>query len=358
MANEVLEGVHRREDRIKKNFPCKSWKSKSLSRLFLIFLFLAPNICISAQPTVRIAQANNTLSFLSVYVARANGYFDEEGVTAEFVIVQGGTDIAALIGGSVDFDATSTGGLLRAFSGGTDLLGVHNILGKCVFDLVIRKDTAKRLGITPAMPVQDRLKRIKGTIIGATGIGVISYQIAYFLAKEAGLEPGKDVTILGVGGGASALAALKTGHIDIMSYSPPFPQIAIRDGDAISLVANTKGEYPKLKSFQTSLLVVRPEYAKKNPDTVKRVVHAMARGNRWVAEHDANEAAKVVAKFFKSSPSDVLLSTVEGIKPAVIPDGRMTLDGLKGVEEVYRVNGIVKKSVPWDHLVTNEFLSQ
>jgi len=143
-----------------------------------------------------------------------------------------------------------------------------------------------------------------------------------------------------------------------MSYSPPFPQIAIKDGDAISLVANTKGEYPKLNDFLASMLVVRPEYAKKNPDTVRRVVHAMARGNRWVAEHDAHEVVKTVAKFFKNSPSDVLLNTVEAIKPAVIADGRMTLDGLRGVEEVYRVNGVVKKPVPWDHLVTNEFLPQ
>jgi ABC-type nitrate/sulfonate/bicarbonate transport system substrate-binding protein len=143
-----------------------------------------------------------------------------------------------------------------------------------------------------------------------------------------------------------------------MSYPPPFPQIAIKAGDAISLVANTKGEYPKLNSFQTGVLLVRPEYAKKNPYTVRRVVGAMVRGSRWVAENDAKEVAKVVAKFFKNAPSDVLLSTVEAIKPAVIPDGRMALDGLKGVEEVYRANGVIKKPVPWDHLVTNEFLPQ
>jgi hypothetical protein len=32
----------------------------------------------------------------------------------------------------------------------------------------------------------------------------------------------------------------------------------------------------------------------------------------------------------KNAPSDVLLSAVETIKPAVISDGRMALDGLKG----------------------------
>jgi len=304
------------------------------------------------------SQPITSLSFLSIYAARANGYFNDEGIALELILVQGGADIAAIISGSVDFSATSTGGLLRAFAGGTELMGIYNILGKCIYDLVIRKDTAQRLGITPEMPVQERLKRIKGTVIGAGGIGVIPYQVAYFLAKEAGLEPGKNVTLLGVGDGDSALVALRTGHIDIMSYPTPFPQIAIRNGDAISLVANTKGEYPKLNSFQAGVLLIRPEYAKKNPDTVRHVVRALVHGSRWVAEHDAKEVAKVVAKFFKNSPPDVLLNTVEAIKPAVIPDGRMDLAGLKGVEEVYRVNGVVKKPVPWDHLVTNEFLPQ
>jgi len=339
MANKIFEMVHLGEVRkgSKKSFACKSWKSKSVISLFLVSLFPVPNLSWSGQLTVKMSQPTTSVGYLSLYAARANGYFSDEGITLELIIVQGGADIAAIISGSVDFSATSTGGLLRAFAGGTELLGIDNILGKCIYDLAIRKDTAKRLGITPAMPVLERLKRIKGTVIGAgSGIGVIPYQVAYFLVKEAGLEPGKDVTILAAGNGDSALVALRTGHIDIMSYPPPFPQIAIKNGDAISLVANTKGEYSPLNNFQSSVLVVRPDYAKKNPDTVRHVVGAIARASRWVAEHDAQEVAKVVAKFFKSAPSDVLLSTVEMIKPAVIPGGRMDLDGLKGVEEVYR----------------------
>jgi hypothetical protein len=49
---------------------------------------------------------------------------------------------------------------------------------------------------------------------------------------------------------------------------------------------------------------------------------------------------------------------LEAVKPAIIADGRLTLDGLKGVEKVYRANGIVKAAVPWDRLVMNEFLAQ
>lgn len=337
----------------------ESWKAKWFIGLLFFFLPLVPNLAWSAQSVIRIAQAVDALAFLPIYVARANGYFNDEGVTLELIIVQGGgPDLQALIAESVDFDATSTGGLLRAFGGGIELLGIHNVVGKCIIDLIIRRETAKRLDITPAMPVQEKLRRIKGTIIGASRVGSLSYQIAYFLAKEAGLEQGKDITILGVGGGDSALAALKTGKIDIMSFAPPFPQVALKDGDAVSLVANSKGEYPKLNSFLQNVLLTRPDYAKKNPEMVRRILRAMVRGNRWVAENDAKEVAKVVSKFFKNTPADVLLNTVEAIKPAVVPDGRLTLDGLRGVEEVYRANGIIKKSVPWDRLVTNEFLPQ
>src|SRR5207245_4416255 len=109
----------------------------------------------------------------------------------------------------------------------------------------------------------------------------------YFLAKEAGLEQGKDVTILGVGGGDSALAALKTGKIDIMSFAPPFPQVALKGGDAVSLVANSKGEYPKLNSFLQNVLLTRPDYAKKSPAMVRRILRVLVYCNRCVAACDA-----------------------------------------------------------------------
>lgn len=343
MATKVFESVHHR----------------SFMWLFMICMLIVPNHSWSAQTVVRMSQPVDALTFLSVYAARANGYFKDEGITLELIIVQGGgPDLQALIAGSVDFNATGTSALLRAFSGGTELLGVQNVLGRCIIDLAIRKDTAKRLGITPDMPIPERLKRIKGTKIGASRVGSLSYQIAYFLAKEAGLEQGRDITILGVGGGSALMAALKTGHIDIMSIAPPYPTAAVMEGDAMMLVANTKGEYPKLNSFLQNLLLVRPDYAKKNPDMVRRVVRALVRGNRWVAESDVKEVTKVVAKFFKNTPPDVLLSTVEATKPAVVPDGRISIEGLRGVEEVFRVNGIIKKPVPWDRLVTNEFLPQ
>src|SRR5262245_1314131 len=82
MANEVFEMVHSGEARkgSKKSFACKSSKSKSFICLFLVSLLLVPNLSWSAQTIVRMAQPSTTLNCLSVYAARANGYFNDEGI--------------------------------------------------------------------------------------------------------------------------------------------------------------------------------------------------------------------------------------------------------------------------------------
>src|SRR5262249_14049818 len=43
----------------------------------------------------------NSLGYLSIYAARANGYFNDEGIALELIIVQGGADIAAIISGAL-----------------------------------------------------------------------------------------------------------------------------------------------------------------------------------------------------------------------------------------------------------------
>ena len=88
--------------RSKKSFACKSWKSTSVICLVLVSLLAVPNLSWSAQPTVRMSQPITSLGFLSIYAARANGYFNDEGIALELILVQGGADIAAIISGSVD----------------------------------------------------------------------------------------------------------------------------------------------------------------------------------------------------------------------------------------------------------------
>jgi hypothetical protein len=86
MANEVFERVHRpTESRngFQETFAC--WKHKSFIWLFVVSLLPVLSFSWSAQPVVRMAQPSNSLGWLSIYAARASGYFNDEGIALELI---------------------------------------------------------------------------------------------------------------------------------------------------------------------------------------------------------------------------------------------------------------------------------
>src|SRR5438128_1493483 len=65
----------------------------------------------TAAPTplkLRVSQPLDALSLASMYVARGNGYFTDDGIDLEVITFSGGgPDVQALIAGDVEFDATA-----------------------------------------------------------------------------------------------------------------------------------------------------------------------------------------------------------------------------------------------------------
>src|SRR4051812_15017809 len=69
---------------------------------------------------VRVSQPLDALSLASMYVARGNGYFADEGIEPEVITFSGGgPDVQALIAGDVEFNVTATTFLISAYKEGT-----------------------------------------------------------------------------------------------------------------------------------------------------------------------------------------------------------------------------------------------
>ena len=67
-------------------------------------------------------QAN--LNYLSIHVADARGFFKDEGLDNETVVISGPLSIAALLSGDVDFSGASGSGM-RAALKGAPLKGIY-----------------------------------------------------------------------------------------------------------------------------------------------------------------------------------------------------------------------------------------
>ena len=140
--------------------------------LGVALVFTAATPSESAVKRVVITQAVESLAFVSNYVARANGYFAEEGLAAEVISTRGGgPDIKANLAGQADFSIAAGTYQINAVKAGGALVAVMSCLNRSIVNSAIRTDVAKKLGITAKTPYKEKLKKMKGLTVGATRPG-------------------------------------------------------------------------------------------------------------------------------------------------------------------------------------------
>jgi NitT/TauT family transport system substrate-binding protein len=330
-----------------------------LSRRSLALLATMPTRFAIAQTLtrIRITQPAESLSYMPIYVARAQQWFAAEGLDPEIVITRGdGPDVNALMAGDVEFVATPPHYLYTLFLKGQHLLGVGGILGRCGISLAISRSAAAARGVTEQSPLADKLRALKGLTIGVSAPGSLTYNIAEYYARRAGLALQTDVKIVPIGANAAIIAAMQHGIIDCAANNSPLTDELVQRGLAGWLINNTLGEDPALKDFLHAVIYVRPDYLQNNPDVVRRMLRALVRAEKFIHDNPVETIAPLLRPYFKSLDEPVFLSAIRNVREAVIPDGKMTEAASDGYENVLLSIGYLKQKVPFDAVFTNAYL--
>jgi ABC-type nitrate/sulfonate/bicarbonate transport system substrate-binding protein len=72
-----------------------------------LFVALATTGPSGAQDRVRVAVSNFSASYISMHIAQKRGYYTEEGMLVEIILMAGLTSTRALIGNSVELGSAS-----------------------------------------------------------------------------------------------------------------------------------------------------------------------------------------------------------------------------------------------------------
>src|SRR4051812_26030716 len=86
-------------------------KTFALCMLFILFPGLA------AAERVRTVVPRATLNYLSIPVAETKGFFRDQGLENETIVIPGSTAIAALVSGNVDYSGAGGTGMRAALRG-------------------------------------------------------------------------------------------------------------------------------------------------------------------------------------------------------------------------------------------------
>ena len=305
---------------------------------------------------IKITVPSPSTTFAPLYHARAAGYFAEEGIDVEVVVVPGAGSVQALFARDSHFALAPGTYQLMSYERGQRLVAVMSILTRLSLNIVMHRDVARERGITEQSPLADKVRALKGLKLSGFATGAFGYQVIVHYLLKAGLDPQTDVQIVGLGTAPALLLALEKRQIDGFVMGTPLPEAAASRGLGVMVVDNSAGEDPDFAEFMMDVLTVLPDTVKQRPDLVRKVVRALLRSNAWLLDHAAEQAVPAMKPVLGNVDDAIILAGIQKVRLGIPRDGRITERAVTLTQEFLRRIGALKSVIPYDQVVNNEFL--
>jgi ABC-type nitrate/sulfonate/bicarbonate transport system substrate-binding protein len=164
----------------------KRKRALSIVPIVLIMFF-----CSAAHAkNVVIATSAVVLTNTPIWVGIEKKFFEESGLTIQYIVMRSDLAVKGLITGDVDYMQSSSS-VLRAAVAGAPLVTILGVYNRTFFDLVARPEV-KSLG------------DLRGKAVGISRYGASTEYAVRFALKANNIDPDKDVKLLAVGSGSDA----------------------------------------------------------------------------------------------------------------------------------------------------------
>jgi ABC-type nitrate/sulfonate/bicarbonate transport system substrate-binding protein len=270
--------------------------------------------------------------------ALARGYFKQQGLSIEPILIRGGpAAIAALVSGEVDFAAIGGAqAVFRSRARGLDLSIVGCTSSTTNYILLGDKQTRT-------------VENLRGKMIGVTGAGTYSEFAMRAFLKKHNINPDKDVTLRAIGGTVLRAAAIEKGIIAAAPFSPEDGVRLIKAGySVISNLSESLG-------IPQNIIVTRNEVLEKLPDMSKRVLKAYIQGMQ-LAKFNKREAIKAGYESGLSGDPEVVSAAYDLYAPGLTADLSIVTAGLQQMLDEDIRAGLVDKNFTLDRVVNDRIL--
>lgn len=239
---------------------------------------------------LNVGEAGKSLAFFPYYVAQKEGYFLAHGLDmGDAIQLPAGTKvIAGLESGSLDigngvmndaFTLTRTDATVRV---------IGSLLNLYAVDIVVRKGFEEEVGVSASSPLTDRINALKGKTIGMTGPGTGTQAMLTYLFRLLNLDATKVTNQVNLGAGSTAaVAALKSGRVDAMSYFIPFGQLAEAKGFGDIFISPLHGDVPGLTGDVQGIYYTRQSVIDAKPQAIAAYIQAMSEAGTFIHNNPA-----------------------------------------------------------------------
>ncbi len=251
-------------------------------------------------PKLVVAYAAVIGAVLPEWVADAAGIFQKNGLDVELTYIESSKGMASLIAGQIQVTGLGAPEVVSATAAGADVVPVTT--NAPVYPYLLQVPAEIK---TPA--------DLKGKKLGVSSIGSTSDIATRVALRKMGLDPEKDVNIIGVGSASNRLAAMQSGAIQGGLSFPPESVIMEAKGFHTLLdMAATKAPWSNASD------IILRSYINSHRDAVQRyvdsIVEAIAR-----ARKDKTLAMDVIKKYHKLDDAHAVEVTYDYFVNSVIP---------------------------------------
>jgi ABC-type nitrate/sulfonate/bicarbonate transport system substrate-binding protein len=272
---------------------------------FAVLFFLLFSAAAQAQESrkIYVAIPAVTPSVSTFAIARDRGYYREEGLDVELVVMPSAVGTQALIGGNVKF-STLGGASMPPLLRGAPLKFLFSTFQRPMFWLY-------------AKPEIKTVADLKGKKIGVSSLGSGPDSILRDILKKHGLDGGRDAVILPVGSGTARYFALQAGSVDAAMLSIPAIFLA-QDAGYRELVSLPEQDVVELQGSILAPISVMES----DPALVEKFVRGSLKG--FITFRDSRAIAiQVLAKFLRLK-EDMVGRIYDRFRVALTPDGTIS----------------------------------
>jgi ABC-type nitrate/sulfonate/bicarbonate transport system substrate-binding protein len=279
------------------------------------FFFIGALTTPTFAEQVRTVIPRSTLNYLSVAVAEAKGYFRDQNLENQTIVIPGSTAIAALVSGNVDYSGAGGTGMRAALRGAPIK--------------AIMFQTEKVTWYLLAAPDIQKISDLKGKRVAVGTIGDTQDALITMLVEREGVS-GRDIGRVAMPSRntTNTILSLKTGAFSAAVVNADESLLGEKAGLRTLAFVGDLFPYPFQGFVATDKMIAE------RPNDVKRWLRAMARALIFIRERTEESADIAMKKIPMGNMTRPLV--IEGIRRFAksLPDGVPGLPTAQGIKNL------------------------
>jgi NitT/TauT family transport system substrate-binding protein len=320
----------------------------------LCALALTSGVALAAKVTIAVG-GGACLCYLPTMLAKELGEFDKAGVEVEVIDFKGGSDaLKAVMGGSADV-------VSGYFDHCVNLAAKNQALTSFV---VYDRYPGFALVVSPKHGAAvTAIKDLAGKKVGVSAPGSSTdFFLKYILSKN-GVDP-NSVGVIGVGLGATAVAAMEQGTVEAAIMLDPAITLLQGKNKDLRILSDTRTEKDTLDVFggeyPGGALYTRADWIASHGKDVQAMTNAIVATLKYIHTHTPEEIMARMPDNLVGPDKALYLAALKNTLPMYSQTGRMDPKGAEAVLAVFSqsVPEIAKAKIDLTKTYTNAFVDQ